>query len=638
MRPYKKQNVASVPEEYARGILAKHERWIRWADDALSRISSGQVPSQGGGLIAVTDHGALSGLGDDDHAQYLLLAGRVGGQTAWGGTSAALYLATPYTNDLLTLGPTSGVDDELLRLYGNAGADRVLLTSNHSLLLRGWIGRTGFNAPTGSKITTSDPLGHAAVIIQGIPALNNGALAPALWVTHADTSEGGNSTALLARFGLISSQTEAFKIDAGGKIAGPGSLNPNWANYNATFMNPSAPGLGTDAGVLYMRGQFASNQYDFIRVVVSETSGVYKNVFHLDGRGRLTLTSEATTHVAAGQVPLTLRSDGVSTAHLTEWYDAAAALALYVDKDGVLNGDGSGLTGVVPASHTHPESDITDGSILARVAADETISGDWTFTGYPVFEGGSGGILALFDVDTAGGNMPFFGTSSTYSYNWATVLDTVGTGFLTLALDGAPGFATLTFPVAGGNVMTTVSADTVSNKTMNTLNKFIVGSVGACVMQQTFATTKQAYFSLANITAGNTRVYSGLDFNGNLLLGVGGVDRTTTVGTTTLLANTAVAGRMVRVDIYAECTNGGSGTLDVTIGWTSNGNAKTEAVLASHGHGSGTGALDLSSTNNWAHGAIVVFADASTNVTYTVVKTGGGTGETFRVIVGPSVY
>lgn len=41
----------------------------------------------GGG--GVTDHGALTGLADDDHAQYLLLAGRAGGQVAYGGTGVA---------------------------------------------------------------------------------------------------------------------------------------------------------------------------------------------------------------------------------------------------------------------------------------------------------------------------------------------------------------------------------------------------------------------------------------------------------------------------------------------------------------------------------------------------------------------
>ena len=37
----------------------------------------------------VTDHGALTGLADDDHLQYLLLAGRAGGQVAIGGTAVS---------------------------------------------------------------------------------------------------------------------------------------------------------------------------------------------------------------------------------------------------------------------------------------------------------------------------------------------------------------------------------------------------------------------------------------------------------------------------------------------------------------------------------------------------------------------
>lgn len=38
--------------------------------------------------LTVSDHGALTGLGDDDHTQYLLLAGRSGGQIATGGTGS----------------------------------------------------------------------------------------------------------------------------------------------------------------------------------------------------------------------------------------------------------------------------------------------------------------------------------------------------------------------------------------------------------------------------------------------------------------------------------------------------------------------------------------------------------------------
>lgn len=57
------------------------------------------VDGGAGGLVTISvddseiDHGALLGLADDDHLQYLLLAGRAGGQGAFGGTLAGNFLA-----------------------------------------------------------------------------------------------------------------------------------------------------------------------------------------------------------------------------------------------------------------------------------------------------------------------------------------------------------------------------------------------------------------------------------------------------------------------------------------------------------------------------------------------------------------
>lgn len=43
-------------------------------------------------IEAAIDHGTIAGLGDDDHTQYALLAGRSGGQTVTGGTAASQSL------------------------------------------------------------------------------------------------------------------------------------------------------------------------------------------------------------------------------------------------------------------------------------------------------------------------------------------------------------------------------------------------------------------------------------------------------------------------------------------------------------------------------------------------------------------
>ena len=53
-----------------------------------TEILDGTITTSDLAFTPVTDHGALTGLSDDDHTQYLLLAGRSGGQVATGGTGS----------------------------------------------------------------------------------------------------------------------------------------------------------------------------------------------------------------------------------------------------------------------------------------------------------------------------------------------------------------------------------------------------------------------------------------------------------------------------------------------------------------------------------------------------------------------
>jgi hypothetical protein len=77
------------------------------------------------GAATVTDHGNISGLGDDDHTQYALLAGRAGGQTLYGGTAAGedltLIPTSHATKGQLFLGGT-GADDSI---YDHSGGKRL---------------------------------------------------------------------------------------------------------------------------------------------------------------------------------------------------------------------------------------------------------------------------------------------------------------------------------------------------------------------------------------------------------------------------------------------------------------------------------------------------------------------------------
>jgi len=77
------------------------------------------------------DHGSISGLSDDDHAQYALLAGRAGGQSLTGGTASANNLTLSSTSNAtkgkINLGASSAYDEANVRLgLGSASPETIL--------------------------------------------------------------------------------------------------------------------------------------------------------------------------------------------------------------------------------------------------------------------------------------------------------------------------------------------------------------------------------------------------------------------------------------------------------------------------------------------------------------------------------
>jgi hypothetical protein len=119
--------------------------------------TGGWAAPVGGG---VTDHGALTGLSDDDHTQYALLLGRTGGQTLIGGTAASENLTLQSTahatrgNILFGTSAYDGVNNRLgiavatpLAGIHNAFASIVSVPAN--LLSGTWF--------TGGTATTTKP-------------------------------------------------------------------------------------------------------------------------------------------------------------------------------------------------------------------------------------------------------------------------------------------------------------------------------------------------------------------------------------------------------------------------------------------------------------------------------------------------
>lgn len=94
----------------------------------------------GSGGATVADHGALAGLGDDDHAQYLLLAGRSVGQIAYGGTDAS---------DTLTLEGTSNATKGYVNINPSGGYVGIgTATPGCSLDIRGTTANLNINSTT----------------------------------------------------------------------------------------------------------------------------------------------------------------------------------------------------------------------------------------------------------------------------------------------------------------------------------------------------------------------------------------------------------------------------------------------------------------------------------------------------------
>ena len=111
--------------------------------------------AQSGG---VTDHGALTGLSDDDHSQYALLAGRPGGggvaQTLYGGTEAGDDIVIASTSHA-TKGDIFLNDSTILRASktGNTLLTSTTPTSDQGIVNRGYM-RTN-NLAIGSTQTSN---------------------------------------------------------------------------------------------------------------------------------------------------------------------------------------------------------------------------------------------------------------------------------------------------------------------------------------------------------------------------------------------------------------------------------------------------------------------------------------------------
>ncbi len=180
----------------------------------------------------VSDHGSLSGLTDDDHTQYALLAGRAGGQNLTGGTAA---------NDNLTLESTS-----------NATKGDIVLNPNG-----GFVG-----------VGTATP----ASVLEAKTSLESGDVVNVTADSFTGVSLGVDSSSVnhqIGRINLTGSTNVSGDRGIGGRITA-NSLNDIYQNNDAImqFNATSSGGSVTNANL------YSFNENDIAQMVIDSNGNM----------------------------------------------------------------------------------------------------------------------------------------------------------------------------------------------------------------------------------------------------------------------------------------------------------------------------------------------------------------------------
>ena len=207
-------------------------------NDATNQISADVIQS-------AIDHGSISGLSDDDHSQYALLAGRSGGQSLTGGTASANTLSLSSTSNVtkgnINLGASSAFDEANTRLgIGNNTPESLLHLEQSNVKYNISANSTttagAVNAIIASATTTSNSVELLKVSITGLRTngtnesvayertlrvKNNGGTVSVLSVQSDYTSEDA----------ALSAATLAFIVNGTAvdvRVTGVASANITW--------------------------------------------------------------------------------------------------------------------------------------------------------------------------------------------------------------------------------------------------------------------------------------------------------------------------------------------------------------------------------------------------------------------------
>ncbi len=546
--------------------------------DASSSINGGSLTSAGGAAFAKSvfiggnltisgtlnasiAHSSLTGLTTgDDHTQYALLAGRVGGQILTGGTASGNTLTLRSTSNV-TKGSVL-IDETTTSTSTTTGALRV--GGGVGIVGNTFIGGTGnvagvLNATSGTASTSSTT---GALVVTGGAGVSGavfiGGTGNVAGVLNATSGTASTSTS-----------TGALVVTGGAGVSG------------AVFIG----GTGNVAGVLNATSGTASTSTSTGALVVTGGAGVSGNVFV---GGNLNIAGTLTASIAHSSLT------GLTTGDDHTQY---SLLAGRLGGQVLTGGTGSGNTLTLRST-----SNVTKGSVLV----DETTASSSVSTGALVVSGGAGigGNIFIGGTGNVAGILnATSGTASTSVTTGALVvtggagvsgnifvggnLNIAGTLTASIAHSSLTGLTTgddhtqyaLLAGRVGGQVLTggTASGNTLTLRSTSNLTK------GSVLVDETTTST--------STTTGALRVGGGVGIVGNTFIGgtgnIAGV-LSATSGTastsTTSGALVVTGGAGISGAVFIGGTGNIAGVLNATSG-TSSTSSTTGAVVVTGGIG-----------------------------------------------------
>jgi hypothetical protein len=338
-----------------------------------------------------TNHHSLQGLGDDDHTQYALLAGRTGGQTLYGGTAAAdkliLHGSTAGTGAIyinpgnagVVIGGT-GSDSTVARLYVVADSKSALRTD------------ASYTAALGETVTTTCT---AFANYQDI--VNSGTMTNYVYNNYSSLTLGGTG-----------SFANAVNIFAYTKLTG-GTAKTVTAltQYLSRIYADATPNAGTITSAYHFKADDATDN-----LTITTQYGLYISALTKASTNWAIYTAGTTPSYFGGAVTIggAISSGSLSVGSLTGVLKASAGT---VTAGSVALG--SEVTGTLPITNGGTGlATVAIGSILAANSAD-ALSAVTSASGTKILKNVNGAI----SWDTVSGISGVSGTGTTgYMARW----------------------------------------------------------------------------------------------------------------------------------------------------------------------------------------------------------------------------